>query len=170
MALVALALSGCAGTPGTWFTPSRPTISVTATASCPAVLGSARDVPDRSGGSGKLLPDSRQPTAALVCSYKNRDLASQTQLGAEGSRELASVINKIDLAKPKGNFNCPALFDEVTIMAFQFGHADDVDLWWNASGCQTLDNGRLGAFEGANPSFYEAFQNTYARLVPAATR
>ena len=54
-------------------------------------------------------------------------------------------------------------------MAFRFAHVDDVDLWWNDSGCQTLDNGRLGAFEGANPSFYTTFQNAYARLVPTTT-
>ena len=99
-----------------WFTPLTPTISVAASASCPAALGSARDVPDRSAGSAKLLPDSGEPSAAHI------------------------------------------------------GHADDVDVWWNDSGCQTLDNGRLGAFEDGNPSFYKTFQNAYTRLVPPTTR
>lgn len=144
-------------------------MSVAASGSCPTALGAARDVPDHSAGSAKLLPESGAPSTALICSYRNRALAAQTRLGADDARELASVVNKIDLAKPKGNFNCPAMFDSVIIIAFRFGHTDDVDLWWSDSGCQTLDNGRLGGFEGANPSFYQTFQSTYAELVPVAS-
>ena len=164
--LLVVALTGC--TASSWFRPSKPTISVSASASCPSTLGPARDVPDRSDGSATLLA-SGTPSAALACAYRNRGLVSQTRLGAHAAGELASVINKIDLRAPQGNFNCPAAFDSATIIAFRIGHIDDVDLWWNDSGCQTLDNGRLGGFEGANPSFYRAFLNTITRLAPAVT-
>ena len=86
-----------------------------------------------------------------------------------GEVAVREAINKIDLSAPKGTFNCPAAFDSATIMAFRFGSSDDVDLWYSDSGCQTLDNGRLGAFEGANPSFYTTFMNTYAQLVPSSS-
>ncbi|GAA4193632.1 hypothetical protein GCM10022288_27720 [Gryllotalpicola kribbensis] len=167
-AVVAVALAGCSAAPGTWFTPSTPTISIAATSSCPATLGAARDVPDRSAGSATLLPASGKPPAALACSYTDRELSSQTRLGAAASRELASVVNEIDLSKPTGTTSCPAQLDQITVIAFEIGNTDDVDLWWNDSGCQTVDNGRLGAFQGGNPSFYRTFQSTYARLVSAA--
>lgn len=163
---LAVTLTGCAAIPGAWFRPSKPMISIAASASCPAALGPARDVVDHSGESTTLLPESGAPSAVLVCSYTNRDLTAQTRLGSDAARQLASAVNKIDLTKPKGNFSCPAEFDSVTILAFRFGRTDDIDVWWSESGCQTLDNGRLGAFEGANPSFYKGFLDTYARLVP----
>lgn len=159
-------LAGCApGTSGAWFTPSKPTISISASGSCPRSLGHARDVRDRSEGASALLPSRSAPAAALVCSYKDRTLSKQTRLAAADARELASVVDGIALAAPKGSFNCPAAFDSATVLAFRIGSTDDVDLWWSDSGCQTLDNGRLGAFEGGNPSFYDDFEQTYSRVV-----
>jgi hypothetical protein len=134
----------------------------------PNVARAARNVPDHSGGSTVLLPTSGEPSTALACNYSNRTPTGQTRLGPDGARALASVVNRIDLAKPTGGFSCPAASDSTTILAFRLGQRDEIDLWWRDSRCQTLDNGRLGAFKGANPSFYNEFQGVYTRLVPPA--
>lgn len=162
--LLASVLSGCAA-PGTWFQPSKPTISISSSKTCPRALGPARDVPDHSGGSKGLLPTSGEPSTVLVCTYENRTLTGQSKLGPDEARALASAINNVDLAAPQnGRHNCPAASDSVTLFAFRFGRRDDIDMWWNDSGCQTIDNGRLGASGVTNE-----FQSVYARLVASAT-
>jgi hypothetical protein len=54
----------------------------------------------------------------------------------------------------------------VAVIGFSFPGRPDVGLWYDASGCQTLDNGRIGSFEGGNPSFYDGFLNVVDRLSP----
>jgi hypothetical protein len=161
-AALVTALSGCAA--GTWFEPSHPTIDVSVSQPCPETLGSAKDVVDRSDGSRSLLPAGRKPASARACSYERRRLVLERSFDARAARQLSAVVNRIDLSRPIGNFNCPAVFDSAVIIAFRYGSTVDVDLWWSDSGCQTLDNGRLGGFQGANGTF-GSFQNTYAQLV-----
>jgi hypothetical protein len=44
-----------------------------------------------------------------------------------------------------------------------------VDLWFSDSGCETLDNGRIRAYESGNPSF-GAFVMLVSELAPAQNR
>ena len=43
---------------------------------------------------------------------------------------------------------------EITILAFSYAGRADADVWWHASGCQSLDNGYVATTETVNPSFY----------------
>ncbi len=79
---------------------------------------------------------------------------------------LANAIRQINLAKPSGRFNCAGDVGEATMIGLSYPRRSDVGLWYQSSGCQTLDNGRIGAFQGANPSFYTGFETTVDQLVP----
>jgi hypothetical protein len=50
------------------------------------------------------------------------------------------------------------------IIGLSYASRPDVGLAYHATGCQTLDNGRLGSFEGGNPSFYDTFASVVDRL------
>lgn len=166
-------LAGCV--PGTWFHPANPTIDVRASGHCPANKGAAADVVANSDGSSTLLPDKSAPGAALVCFYGSRPRATRTvaghdklayaiRLDREEARALAASANKVDLAAPPaGAVNCPMDTGAVIIIAFAYPDAPDVDLWWKSDGCQTIDNGRLGASQLANSSF-GAFQQVFKGL------
>jgi hypothetical protein len=93
---------------------------------------------------------------------------SSTRLGDAQAQQLADVIRQIDLAAPSGTFFCPADFGAVAIIGFSYPDGVDTGLWYRTSGCQTLDNGRIGAFQGGNPSFYNAFESVIDRLSPPA--
>lgn len=83
--------------------------------------------------------------------------------------QLATVIRQLNLAKPSGAFNCPADLGQATVIGFAHPQRPDVGLWYASSGCQTLDNGQLGAFQGANPSFYNTFESVINNLLPAVS-
>ncbi len=72
----------------------------------------------------------------------------------------ATVVRRLSLAPPTGISSCPADFGIVVLIGFSYPGRADVGLWYRASGCETLDNGRIGSFEGGNPSFYNAFLDT----------
>jgi hypothetical protein len=65
--------------------------------------------------------------------------------------------------------SCPA-GDEgsATIIVFDYESAPDVNLWYADFGCQTLDNGTIGAFEPGNPAFYQKFKPLVDQLAPRA--
>lgn len=154
-----------------------PTVRVTTAGGCPTSLGSATDVRNRGPWQAKMLmPPS--PSRGLICRYSAYLGAAQrsstaaryrrVRLGRAAARHLARVIAGIDTRPPKGKFSCPAGFDSATIIAFSYGNRPDADLWYSDTACQTLDNGRIGAFEGANPSFYRDFTPLLNRLAPPA--
>lgn len=92
-----------------------------------------------------------------------------TSLDRSQAQQLASVIREIDLARPSGTFSCPAgFFGAVTVIGLSYPGRADVGLWYSTSGCRTLDNGRIGAFEDGNPSSYQGFETAIDRLSPPA--
>jgi len=54
-----------------------------------------------------------------------------------------------------------------TIIAFGYSQYS-VDIWYQDSGCQTVDNGKIGAWQGGSASF-AAFQTTLVGLAPASS-
>jgi len=89
-------------------------------------------------------------------------------LDAANARRLASAVNHISLQPPTAVFHCPAdFFGSDTVIAFAYPSHQNADLWFRTSGCRTLDNGEVSAFEGANPSFYSGFEDAFDSLVPA---
>jgi hypothetical protein len=93
-------------------------------------------------------------------------LARQTRLDQAQADLLASVVRKLDLRPPTGTTACPIDFDVVAVIGLAYPGRSDVGLWYHASGCQTLDNGRIGSVETGNPSFYQGFLSTINRLSP----
>jgi hypothetical protein len=151
------------------------TITVAAGGVCPASPGGAGDVRNAATPERRLLPDGK-PTAGLVCVYRafpaagappgsTVRLARTVHLDAAQSAVLAGSIAKVSLKPAHGTFECPAAVAGAAIIALLYPPRRSVDLWYAASGCQTLDNGDVLAFQGANPSFYDGFETTFATLV-----
>jgi hypothetical protein len=84
-------------------------------------------------------------------------------LDAKQAATLATVVNQISLAPAKGTFNCgAAIMSRISVLAFSYTEPDrTVDLWFSPTGCGTLDNGDVLAFEGANASFYTGFVDAF---------
>ena len=185
VALAVAALAGCASAAGGGHGssdppgPARqlrtPAIRVTQATGCPASLGTAADVRNDPGGlTGRLVPTGTQPASALICRYPGMAVADRLHfptgrvvLGRAAAGELARALGQVSLGQPTGTFSCPADFNSVAIIVLRYPPRSDVDIWYKTSGCQTLDNGYVSAFEGGNPSFYNTFMNTYARVVPS---
>jgi len=149
--------------------------SLSVAAACPASIGGYADVVNTFVGPPLVPAD---PGAGLICQYgkdlgsglpSSADLVLSTSLDRAQAQQLAAVVREIDLAPPSGALRCPAeFFGAVTVIALSYPGRTDVGLWYSTSGCQTLDNGQIGAFEGGNPSFYQGFETTIDRLSPPA--
>jgi hypothetical protein len=161
---------------GTWFTPGHPQLQVSVAPGCRASVAGYADVVNTFAGP-PLVP--ARPSAGLICQYgqelgsglpSSADLVLSTSLDRSQAQQLAAVIRRIDLAASSGTVSCPAEFvGAVTLIGVSYPGRADVGLWFATSGCQTLDNGRIGAWEEGNPSFYQAFETAIDRLSPPAT-
>jgi hypothetical protein len=147
-----------------------PKIVISSRGRCPVSLGRARDVTNSfRARSETLLPVGQQPQSGLVCQYGPNSTggAQQSQrvairLDARRAQLLAAGVASVSLAAAKGRFACPAeLSGADTVIAFDYATGRTVDLWYATSGCQTLDNGDVLAFQGANASFYNGFQMAF---------
>ena len=76
------------------------------------------------------------------------------------------AVRALSLKKPTEVFHCPADFGTIAVIGVSYPGRSDVGLWYAASGCQSLDNGRIGSFQGGNPSFYNGFENAIDKLSP----
>jgi|HubBroStandDraft_6_1064221.scaffolds.fasta_scaffold355586_2 hypothetical protein len=168
------AVAGGANGDGAWFQPSSPKLEVNVANGCLKSLASFQDVVNTFPGP-PLVP--AEPRAGLICRYQpiyglgptpagQRLLATSKRLNTAQAQELATVIRSLALTASVGAFHCPADFGEVAIIGFAYDGKADIGLWYRTTGCQTLDNGRIGAFEGGNPSFYIGFVNLIERLSP----
>ncbi|HYA01341.1 MAG TPA: hypothetical protein VEK76_13485 [Candidatus Binatia bacterium] len=139
---------------------------------CPASVVGYRDVVNTFPGPPLVPAD---PSAGLICTYgpgpglgpngNGRGLLiSSSRLDQATAQQIANTIRLINLAAPTGVFHCPADDGSVAVIEFAYPGRADVGLWWKTSGCETLDNGRIGAFQGGNPSFYSAFEGVIDRL------
>src|SRR5579871_1549828 len=149
------AVAACAGTaPGTWFTPEGPALRVKVAAGCPPTDAGVADVVNTFRGP-PLAPAG--PVAGIICQYGPRNgsglpgstlLLHSRTLNAAEAGQLVTVIRRMDLRRAHGVFHCPADIGLATVIGLSYPGRVDVGLWHKASGCQTLDNGRLGAFQG----------------------
>jgi hypothetical protein len=156
-----------------WNVSRSPKLRVDVAARCPASIGADQDVANTFAGPPLVPPG---PKAGLICRYAPSatkpgpaNLKRQTRLSTAQAGDLATVVRRLDLTAPSGVTNCPADLGLVAVIGFAYPGRADVGLWYHASGCQTLDNGRIGAFEVGNPSFYNGFLSTIDRLSPPVT-
>jgi hypothetical protein len=158
--------------------PAAPKIAIAVRGGCPSSLGRAGDVRDDFAGRTRtLLPTGDKPVAGLVCFYdpspttgspSNRlDRYVQPTSGQAG--QLAHAIARISLAPAEGAFNCgPDVADTYNVIAFAYATAETVDLWYDPSGCPTLDNGSILAFGVSHASFYRGFTRVFDALTGAS--
>lgn len=178
--LAAVVLSSCGTSSvsgGPWrIAPRQPQIRVQVSTGCPGTVANAEDVSNTGAALDKKLvpPD---PQSGLICrfgpAFANGQMSvpfgtlyRQRQLDTKTARHLASVIDSISTAAPKGVTSCPAEIGSASIIVFSYTDAPDVDLWFSDSGCRTLDNGLIGAFEPGNPGFYQGFESVMDELSP----
>ncbi len=154
-----------------WGVSRSPKLRVDVAAGCPALLGRYQDVVNTFPGPPLVPPD---PKAGIICRYGSSatkpgtaTLARQTRLGSAQAALMTTAVRRLSLAPPPlGVRYCPADFGVVAVIGLSFSGRPDVGLWYQATGCQILDNGRIGSFEGGNPSFSNGFLNTIDRLSP----
>lgn len=155
-----------AGGRGTWFVPRTPKIKVDVAAGCPRSVTMAQDVVNTFRGP-PLVPAG--PSGGLICRYQGPPhrgrLGRQTRLAAAGAKRLAAKVRALDLKAP-GPALCPDDIGSFAMIGFSYPARPDVGLWYWTSGCQILDNGRIGAGETANPSFYVGFLQEVNKLSP----
>jgi hypothetical protein len=152
------------------YTPGKPQIRFTVTDGCPARLARFGDVrPDGPGLGSALVPD-QTPSAGLICTYRPlpRYAAAQhgsVRLPAATARMLSAALARVELTGPPGEVACPAATGRFAVIVLSYPGRPDVDVRYLDSGCQTLDNGVVQAWEVTNPSFYEGFETAYARVL-----
>lgn len=166
--VVALAISACAGSPPA--RAAKPTghlIRVLGTGACPTSLGSAHDV--RNFGSWpamELAPPG--PVGGLICRYAAPftqptvappTLYRQVRLTETEAATLGVAVDELSTAHPTGSTSCPAAFDTASVIVLFYRTGQAADLWFSDTGCQTLDNGSLSAFEPGDPAFYLRFDS-----------
>jgi hypothetical protein len=144
--------------------------------SCPGGLGTANGVSNAYSGAQLVAPN---PTSGLICRYTppypfgaqpNPDpasLSAQVRLSTSQAVHLSTVIDAINTAVPTGSTSCPPDLRSVSVIAFAYSRGRDIDLWFEDSGCQTLNNGRVEVFEEGNPEFYGAFDPLIEAWAPA---
>lgn len=153
-----------------WHVSRAPKLAVDVAAGCPKSVRGYRDVVNTFPGP-PLVPAG--PVSGMICRYwpsyspRRADaLARQRHLGTADARKLARAVRELDLSAPTGALACPADFGTVALIGFSYPNRPDVGLWYDASGCQSVDNGRLGASEPGNPTFYVGFLGLVNRLSP----
>jgi hypothetical protein len=165
---IAVMLVACSAQ-GSWFHPRTPTVSVQASKGCPSSMGKVRDVRNAKGSDQHLVPIDAHPINGLICIYggplQRSAPARQIVLSRAAAVRLSAVLSKVSLqAPPSGPVNCPAATGGFAIISLASTGSQDVNIWWTMTGCQTLDNGTVGATQIANKSF-DRFSNTIGELI-----
>ncbi|WP_136641909.1 hypothetical protein [Subtercola vilae] len=185
--VTAATLSGCAGT---WFKPAAPALHISVD-DCPVLPGAVRDVSNGKPLTRLLLREDARPTAALLCTYEattngvdTADTASAVD--AAGSTEgpagvvtlmqgvhvqetdavaLATSILTLSLAPQFGVAGCPMdAGGTFALIVFHYPDGADTDLYYHDTGCETLDNGSIGAGQVDSTSFND-FQVKFSDLI-----
>ena len=161
-------LAGCSDQ-GSWFHPRTPTTFVRTSVGCPSSVGKARDVRNTGGSSQRLVALGAHPSIGLICVYGGPLQPSgpvrQVALNQAAASRLSAALSQVSLqAPPSSPVNCPNDTGGFAIISLAFAGSQDVNVWWTMTGCQSLDNGLVGATQIANKSFVR-FSNTVGGLL-----
>jgi hypothetical protein len=145
---------------------------VTIVGGCPASVAGYADVSNPRGDLISHMLPSGIPGDGLICRYSGSirpghpdALAGATFLARSDAAALARSTNAIWTGFAGSSVSgCPEDNGLVDVIVFGYLGQSDIDLWYDASGCQSLDNGYISGEEGGNPSFYDGFQPVIARL------
>jgi hypothetical protein len=154
---------------GVWFHPRTPTVYLDASTHCPSSVGKARDVRNPGASTQHLVPTGIRPTKGLICIYGGQLQPStrvrQIVLNRAAAARLSAALSNVSLqAPPAGPVNCPNDTGGFAIISLASTASRDSNVWWVMTGCQTLDNGSVGATQVANNSF-ASFGSTITSLI-----
>ena len=145
-----------------------PKLSLHVNAGCPASLAQYEDVVDTFPGP-PLVPGRPGPWTCVLVNGSNSPIRGlwDGKCGSPPKRRTGwtTAVRDLSLRPPTGNFTAPPVLAR-SHSSDSYASRPDVALWYSASGCQALDNGRLGSFQGANRSFGE-FEEAMNKLAPA---
>jgi hypothetical protein len=139
---------------------------------CPSVIDPTGDVSNllTEELSNGLVPGN--PDSGLICRYaptqdsrlaRQITLYRQTVLDSSATKQLASVIGTFTPQPPPLVSSCPSDDGSESVIVFSFHQRSDVDLWYEDSGCEYLDNGFIGAW---NTGFSFNFVAEFDQLSP----
>lgn len=164
------------GSPVGRATRPGPRLHVAADGECPKSTEAAVDVEASTGVGPHLLATNPEPNRILICGYQVDQQTigrvpphltlSRRATGTEAGR-LAHAIRAISLT-PGSNIpqSCPgSVTSPVYVLAVGYPNRADVDLWYSAHGCRTIDNGDVLAVWNSNPAFYDAFSRVFLRFL-----
>lgn len=143
--------------------PRRPLIRIPPEGPCPK---SIRDFNDVANTEDSLRSHLLPPGAlfGIICRYITvpkrtpYKLYRRSLINGRTAAAFEDAINNIQTERPEEIVSCPAKFIEATVLAFGYLDGHFVDLWYEDSGCQTLDNGYLEASETTDPPFQNFIQ------------
>jgi hypothetical protein len=162
--LTALLAAGCSS--GAWGVTSKGSkLRVDVEAGCPRSVVGYVGVVSTYGGS-KLVP--ADPTGGIICRYSPTgdaapaagQLTQQTRLDSAQAANLATAIRSLKLGTQSGKVECPAYTGKYVVIGLSYASQRDVGLWYGASGCGGIDNGRIGT------DFFGAVADLLPRLSP----
>lgn len=168
-----LGLSESAGgpqRPDTWFVPGSPQLRVEVRTGCPHSITRYQDVVSTYTGPALVPP---KPLRGMICSYApargrkwNQLLVGMSRLGGAAAGTLAAAVRQLQLdgPPPAPIAACPMEGGTVAVIGFSYRSGLNVGLWFETSGCPTIDNGWNGAWYEGNPSFYKTFMAVFDRL------
>ena len=117
-----------------------------------------------------LLPP--KPLFGVICWYGSSasttyGLTHTSLVNGRTARALGVAIDELSTRPPRGAVACPAAFNDAAIITLRLASGAAVDLWYDDSGCQTLDNGYVRAYEIGQRAFFETFIPLVTGLRPA---
>jgi hypothetical protein len=137
-------------------------LEIDVAAGCPHSITGYTGVANTYGGS-RLVPVG--PISGLICRYQPQggvasaeagQLVRQDRLDSSDTNELASALRSITFPQTLPT-KCPKGTGSQVVMEFSYPSGLDVGVWYNASGCHTLDNGEVGGSEGVSPNYHNPF-------------
>jgi hypothetical protein len=149
------------------------TVHFPAQGPCPSVALVRRATDVNNSGTG--LREQLLPPGALfgrICRYGERGgsgpfvLLRAKALSGRAVLDFQRVIDLLKTGKSTGIYACPAALRSVTLLAFGYAHRPAVDLWYNDTGCRTLDNGYVKASDVVNVVDFTRFANLVSNLAP----
>jgi len=154
-------------------------VRVTISGGCPSRLdgdGVTNPQPDHLGS--VLAPS--EPTRGLICRFSPSEgiqdphvlhgVLYRTRILTHG--EATELVADLDTLRPipQGVFMCPSDSERDEIIVFAYRDRPDVDLWYSAEGCSSVNNGYTikGLYGSAGAQPAKVFRDYFDALAPLA--